>query len=90
MSLALVEIKNKTSEAQPAVFHELAAAKYIGSNRTDFRELVKMGAIPYAEHLNGSARIYRRTDLDSYLDGLNWRKMSSRENSQVALKGVSM
>lgn len=83
MSLELVEVKEVRS-AQPAVFHELAAAKYLGMNRTAFRELVKAGLIPFSEHINGKRRIYLRSDLDDYLASLNWRRMPRREDSQAA------
>jgi hypothetical protein len=86
IKLALVPIRD---DAAPAVFHELAAAKYLGMNRTAFRELIFAGLIPFSEHVNGKRRIYLRADLDSYLAGLNWRRMSVREDSRAALKGVA-
>ena len=88
-SLMLVPYVEKL-DIQPAIFHELAAAKYVGMCRTKFRELVKAGLIPYAEHANGVIRIYRRSDLDAYKDSLNWRKMEPRKVSPLALvpKGV--
>jgi excisionase family DNA binding protein len=81
VSLALVDIK-QTKDPQPAAFHELAAAKYLGMNRTSFRELVRAGVIPYARHLNGKARIYLREDLDAYLSGLPrvvWQRAKTHE-----------
>jgi hypothetical protein len=84
--LALVSVRDS---AAPAAFHELAAAKYLGMNRTSFRELVFAGLIPFSEHVNGKRRIYLRADLDAYLASLNWRKMTARENSRAALKGVA-
>lgn len=87
MSLTLVDIKNSQG-MQPAAFHELAAAKYLGMNRTSFRELVFSGLIPFASHINGRTRIYFRTDLDAYLEGLRKSTMSPRENSLKALKGA--
>jgi len=84
--LSLIPIRD---DASPAAFHELAAAKYLGMNRTAFRKLIFAGLIPFSEHVNGKRRIYLRTDLDSYLASLNWRKMPSRENSRAALKGVA-
>jgi hypothetical protein len=88
-NLALVPIK-ETGALQPAAMHELAAAKYIGMNRTYFRELVFAGAIPFTEHMNGKTRIYLRSDLDAYLDGLPRRTMCPRENSlrPASMKGV--
>lgn len=88
MALTLVDVK-ETRDSQPAAFHEFAAAKYLGMNRTAFRELVFAGLIPFSEHINGKRRIYLRSDLDGYLASLNWRKMSARENSRAALKGVA-
>ena len=89
MSMALVDVK-ETGGPQPAAFHELAAAKYIGVNRTAFRKLVfDLRLIPYAEHINGKTRIYLRSDLDAYLASLNWRKMDARKDSRAALKGVA-
>lgn len=85
MSLTLVEVKD---DMAPAAFHELAAARYVGTNRTQFRALVFAGAIPYATHLNGKTRIYLREDLDKYLHGLEKRRMAPRENPSTALKGV--
>jgi len=89
--LELVPIHDRIKDPQPAAFHELAAAKYTGLCRTKFRELVKAGLIPFAEHANGKTRIYLRYDLDEYLKSLNWRKMDPREVSQMALceKGVT-
>lgn len=87
-SIALIQIK-ETGILQPAAFHELAAAKYLGMNRTSFRVLVFSGVIPYSEHLNGRTRIYLRSDLDAYLETLPRRRMGQRENpSLVALKGA--
>lgn len=88
-NLALVEIKRKTDDAQPAAFHELAAAKYIGSNRTDFRKLMMAGAIPFIFHLNGKTRLFLRSDLDDYLSSREKHRMVPRENPLVALKGGS-
>ena len=78
--LALIPISDERQVA-PAAMHELAAARYCGMNRTAFRDLVKTGVLPYAEHLNGKTRIYLRSDLDAYLVGLRWRKMTARESS---------
>ena len=79
-TLTLVQIRDT---AAPAAFHELAAAKYIGSNRTHFRELVKAGVIPYTRHLNKTARIYLRRHLDAYLDSLEESRMGVSENPPV-------
>ena len=87
--LALIPIHSRISEPQPAAFHELAAAKYVGMCRSKFREIVRDGLVSYAEHANGQTRIYLRSDLDTYLESLNWRKMTPREVSPVALKGVT-
>lgn len=90
MTLALVDVKDSLDN-RPAAFHALGARRYIGVSRTTFDKLVHSGLIPYAEHVNGTARIYRREDLDAYLASLKWRKMSERENSQAAVfpKGVA-
>lgn len=88
MTLTLVDVKQVKDE-QPAAFHELAAAKYLGMRRSSFRELVMSGIIPYTYHLNGKTRIYLRSDLDAYLDSLEKCRMVPRENSRVALKGVA-
>ncbi|MDR0843036.1 MAG: helix-turn-helix domain-containing protein, partial [Acidobacteriota bacterium] len=63
--LTLVPVHDVTS-SQPAAFHELAAAKYLGMSRTTFRSVVRAGLIPYAEHVGGKARIYLRSGLDAY------------------------
>jgi excisionase family DNA binding protein len=88
MEYTLVPVK-ETFSLQPAAFRELEAAKYIGSNRTDFRRLVDQGAIPYTAHVGHRSRIYLREDLDAYLRSLPRRTMPVRENSLVALKGAS-
>lgn len=72
----------KSDDLQPAAMHELAAAKYLGMSRTAFRELVFGGLIPFAEHVNGKARIYLRAHLDYYLRSLNWRKYKTGEVSE--------
>ena len=87
--LALVSVHDRVPDLQPAVMHELAAAKYAGMNRTAFRKVVRAGLVPFAEHTYGKTRIYLRADLDDYIHGLNWRKMNEREVSPVALKGVT-
>jgi excisionase family DNA binding protein len=87
--LALVSVHDRIITPQPAAFHELAAAKYVGMCRTKFRELVRDGRVPYAEHANGKIRIYLRADLDAYLESLKWRRMPLREVSPVAPKGVA-
>ncbi len=86
-NFALVEVKD-VAETHPAIFYELQAAKYLGISRPTFRNLVFSGIIPYAMHIGGKVRIYRRSDLDSYIAGLNWRKMTPREHPLVALKGA--
>jgi hypothetical protein len=78
--LALVPIADKHGAA-PAAMHELAAARYLGMNKTAFRELIMGGVIPYSVHLNGKRRIYLKVDLDAYLDNLTKRRMAPRENS---------
>jgi excisionase family DNA binding protein len=85
--LALVPISDERS-AMPAAMHELAAARYLGMNRTAFRELLMAGLIPYSRHVNGRRRIFLRADLDAYLENLSWNRMVPRENSQAAPKGV--
>ena len=80
-NLALVPIIQQPKASPPAALHELDAARYIGTNRTSFRELVMPGHIPYTMHLNGKRRIYLRRDLDLYLEALPKHIMSSRENS---------
>ena len=80
-NLALVPIIEQPKASPPAAMHELDAARYIGTNRTQFRELVFAGHIPYTMHLNGKRRIYLRRDLDLYLESLPKHIMSSRENS---------
>lgn len=89
MSLTLVDVKNELDN-RPAAFHAAGARRYLGVSRATFDKLVYAGLIPYAEHVNGIARIYLRADLDTYLASLKWRKMSERENSQAASfpKGV--
>ena len=80
-NLALVPIIEQPKTYPPAAMHELDAARYVGTNRTQFRELVFAGHIPYTMHLNGKRRIYLRGDLDLYLESLPKHIMSSRENS---------
>ena len=86
--LELVPVYAGIPDPQPAAFHEAAAAKYIGMCRTKFREIVKEGLIPFAEHMNGQTRIYLRYDLDAYLKSLEWRTMVKREVSPVVLREV--
>ncbi len=86
--LALVPVSEE-QDAAPAAMHELAAARYIGMNRTAFRDLVFSGIIPYSMHLNGVRRIYLKSDLDCYLKSLPRRRMTPRGNSlEPAPKGV--
>jgi excisionase family DNA binding protein len=80
-NLALLPIIDQPKTSPPAALHELDAARYIGTNRTSFRELVMAGHIPYTMHLNGKRRIYLRKDLDTYLESLPKHIMSLRENS---------
>ncbi len=80
-NLALVPIIEQPKASPPAAMHELDAARYIGTNRTSFRELVFDGHIPFRTHLNGKRRIYLRRDLDLYLESLPKHIMASRENS---------
>jgi len=65
--LALVPVHGKISEALPAAFRENAAAKYIGTNRTHFKDLVIRGDIPFIVHQYGKTRLYLKSDLDDYL-----------------------
>lgn len=90
MSLVLVEEKEVDKKIQPEVTKEGGAMRYLDiKSVTTFHELVVKAQIPYAMHANGKRRIYRRSDLDRYLDSLNWRTMSRRENSpKPILKGV--
>jgi hypothetical protein len=87
--LALVPICDE-HQAPPAAMHEGAAARYVGMNRTAFRELLLRGIISYTVHLNGKTRIYLRSDLDAYLESLPRRRMAPRENSPkpALAKGV--
>jgi len=87
-TLQLIPVHDRVCDPQPAAFHEAAAAKYIGMCRTKFREIVKEGLIPFAEHMNGQTRIYLRYDLDTYLKSLKWRTMVEREVSPVVLREV--
>ncbi len=89
-NLALLPVNDDVKTAVPAAMHELAAARYLGMNRTSFRELVFSGVIPYTSHINGKRRIYLRSDLDRYLNGLTRHIMAPRENSPrpAHLKGV--
>ena len=65
--LALVPVHSRVSDPQPAAFHEQAAAKYIGTNRTHFKDLVLQGDIPFIVHQYGKTRLYLKSDLDDYL-----------------------
>lgn len=87
--LTLVSVNDRVSAANPAAFHEMAAAKYIGTNRTQFRQLMFAGIIPFTTHMNGRSRLYLRADLDAYLESLPKSRMPIRENQLVALKGAS-
>jgi hypothetical protein len=88
MTLALIPIQ-EVGKCPPAIFHELAAAKYLGMCRPKFRELVFAGIIPWTTHLNGKTRIYLKEDLDCYTGSLKRCTMTPRENSpRPALKGV--
>ena len=66
-NFALVPVHGKISEALPAAFRENAAAKYIGTNRTHFKDLVIHGDIPFIVHQYGKTRLYLKSDLDDYL-----------------------
>ena len=81
--LVLAPEYDRIPDLKPALLHELAAAQYLGMCRTKFRGLVKSGLIPFAQHVNGSTRIYLRGDLDAYIESLNWRKIELREVSPV-------
>lgn len=86
--LALVPICDE-HQAPPAAMHECAAARYVGMNKTSFRQLLKAGVFPYSFHQNGKRRIFHRCDLDAYLEGLPRHKMDPRENQSPTLaKGV--
>ncbi len=88
--LILVSV-NEVGTPQPAAFHEHAAMKYLGMNRAAFREIVFAGLIPFTIHVNGSKRIYLRSDLDAYLESLPRSRMAPREHSPKPapfLKGV--
>jgi len=88
--LMLVPVTDQIKPLSPAAMHENAAAKYIGMNRTSFRELIFAGIIPFTKHLNGKTRIYLKIDLDGYLESLTRSTMGARENSPVAaLKGAT-
>jgi hypothetical protein len=88
-NLVLLPIIDQIKASPPAAMHELAAARYLGMNRTSFRELVFSGLIPHTTHVNGKPRIYLRVDLDHYLESLPRRTMEPRENSPIlALKGL--
>ena len=87
MELALVEIK-KTTDPQPAAFHEAGARKYLNINRQDFLHLVHSGIILFTTHANGKKRLYLKSDLDKYLDSRPRSTMALRECSKPALKGV--
>ena len=86
-NLSLVENK-KVTGIQPAVMREKDAIKYISSNRTDFRELVKSGAISYFHHLGKPGRIYFKEDLDAYLVSLKRHIMPESENPPMSRKGL--
>lgn len=75
-----LKIADLKSSAAPVIFRELAAARYLGVCRSTFRRIVDAGLIPWSRHAVGKTRIYRRSDLDVYLDSLKWRKMEAREN----------
>lgn len=88
--LMLIPVSKNVGPLIPAAMHEHAAAKYVGMNRTSFRDLVFDGIIPFTKHLNGKTRIYLKTDLDRYLESLPKSKMVERENSPVAaLEGAA-
>jgi hypothetical protein len=73
--LALVEVAG-VGPLQPIIMHEKAAARYIGMNRTDFREKVlKTGLVPFSYHAGGKTRIYFKEDLDLYAAGLRRDRM---------------
>ena len=76
-NLALIPVHSKISAPQPAAFHELAAARYIGTNRTHFRELVVRGDISFVVHRYGKTRLYLKSDLDGYLLSRPKHKMAA-------------
>lgn len=86
----LLQVTDQIKALTPAAMHEYAAAKYVGMNRTSFRNLVFAGVFPFTKHVNGKRRIYLRSDLDRYLESLPRSTMIERENSPlVALKGAT-
>ena len=89
MSDLFIAEGRSTSSVQPQAFKELDASRYIGTNRTYFREIVAAGKIPFTEHFGKKTRLYLREDLDAYLHGLKKRTMGTRENPLIAVKGVS-
>ena len=87
--LMLISVADEVRALVPEAMHEIAAARYLGMNRTSFRSLVFAGVIPYTKHLNGKRRIYLRSDLDRYLESLQRSTMVMRESSPlVAPKGA--
>jgi hypothetical protein len=82
--LRLVRVHRRIADPEPAVFDSVAAAKYLGTNRTDFPELVRNGHIPYIVHKCGKARLYLKSDLDDYLFSLQKHRMAGDENPLTA------
>lgn len=75
--LALVQVRG-VAPLQPIIMHEKAAARYLGMNRTDFREkILKTGLMPFSYHAGGKTRIYFKEDLDLYAAGLKRDRMRS-------------
>ena len=85
---ALVEVK-KVSALEPAVLSEGEAVRYLCTNRTDFRKLVKAGHISFFHQIGLKGRRYHREVLDAYISEAKKRTMPLRENPEMSLKGVS-
>lgn len=83
----LVEDK-KVRSLQPAVLKESNAIRYLCTNRSDFRKLVKAGHIPFFHHIGLKEKRFHRDDLDAYILEAKKRTMPECENPHVSLKGV--
>ncbi len=81
-NLILMPAMGDLSKPTPAVFWEVAAAKYVKLGIQEFRELVNQGAIPFRNHQGRRRRIYLKEDLDAYLRNL---PRGSLERSRIVL-----
>ncbi len=68
--LSLVIVPEERDPVERAAFYERRAAAFINLSISRFRGLVGQGVIRYTHHVNGKAKLFLKTDLLLYLEGL--------------------